>query len=47
MGLLAPGEPGLAVPHVYSDVVLGVNDLMACVDNDDTFATFKQVYDDF
>ena len=32
LALLTPTEPALAVPHVYSDVVLGVNDLMACVD---------------
>ncbi len=33
LALLSPAEPALAVPHVYSDVVLGVNDLMACVEN--------------
>ncbi|AFY28995.1 hypothetical protein [Cyanobium gracile] len=74
LALLAPVEPALAVPHLYTDVVLGVDDLRAWVDNaslpmalsiscssqlgaasiavagmnnDDTFAAFQKVYDDF
>jgi hypothetical protein len=31
--LLATGEQALAVPHVYTHVVQGVEDLMACVEN--------------
>ncbi|MDM7952269.1 MAG: hypothetical protein QUV07_03490 [Cyanobium sp. CZS 25K] len=46
VGLLAPGEPALAVPHVSSDVVLGVNDLMACVDNAKRVASKNGFSDD-
>ncbi len=46
VGLLTPGEPALAVPHVYSAVVLGVTDLMACVENARTVASRNGFSDD-
>ena len=46
VALLTPGEPALAVPHVYTDVVLGVNDLMACVDNAKKVASKNGFTDD-
>ena len=46
LALLTPGEPALAVPHVYSDVVLGVNDLMACVENAKKVASKNGFTDD-
>ena len=33
VALLSPTQPAQAVPHVYTDKVLGVSDLTACVEN--------------
>ncbi|MCP9797017.1 MULTISPECIES: hypothetical protein [Cyanophyceae] len=46
LALLAPAEPALAVPHVYTDVVLGVDNLMACVENAKTVASKNGFTDD-
>lgn len=46
VALLSPAEPAQAVPHVYTEVVLGVDDLMACVDNAKTVASKNGFTDD-
>ena len=46
VAVLSPTQPAQAVPHVYTDTVLGVSDLTACVENARKVATKNGFTDD-